>query len=138
MRLRAPPLPQAVVTEILAGPPNDLARTAVAGGWAERCSPTHVPPALLERGLGAGESAVLAVCLERGPATAVIDDAAARSAARVMNIPVIGTLGVVIRAKLEGLIPSAETILSQLRTAGFHLNQTVVRVALSRIGESPS
>lgn len=82
-----------------------------------------------EWGLGSGESAVLAVALrERG--TALLDDAEARRCARVLGIPVLGTLGLVIRAKREGRIRSAAELLRRMIGAGFRLRDDVVDRAL--------
>ncbi|HYW83217.1 MAG TPA: DUF3368 domain-containing protein, partial [Spirochaetia bacterium] len=61
----------------------------------------------MEWGLGPGETAVLGVALERAHCTAVLDDASARACARAFDIPLIGTLGVVLRARQRGVIPSA-------------------------------
>jgi predicted nucleic acid-binding protein len=127
-------LPEAVAAEILAGPDDDPARAAVLSGWASRRSSSLVPGSITEWGLGAGESAVLALALELG-ATAVFDDAAARTAARALGVPLIGTLGVVIRAKRRGLVPSACSVIADLRGAGLYLDDEVVRVTLERIGD---
>lgn len=127
-------MPEAVATEILAGPDDDPARAAVSSGWASRRSPAQVPDAVTEWGLGAGESAVLALALD-SRAIAVLDDATARAAARALGVPLIGTLGVVIRAKRRGLVPSACSVIADLRAAGLYLDDEVVRVTLERINE---
>lgn len=127
-------LPEAVATEILAGPEDDPARAAVLSGWASRRSATQIRDSVTEWGLGAGESAVLALALELR-ATAVLDDAVARTAARALGVPLIGTLGVVIRARRRGLVPSASSIIADLRVAGLYLDDEVVRVTLESIGE---
>jgi predicted nucleic acid-binding protein len=129
-------VPEAVVAEILTGPPSDPARQAFERGWGLAAAPHHISPDLLEWGLGMGETAVLAVAMERKPATALLDDAAARTCAKALGIEVIGTLGVVLRAKRKALIPSASDVLKALRTAGFRLDDEVVRSALQRIGET--
>jgi predicted nucleic acid-binding protein len=129
-------LPEAVAAEILAGPPSDPARRALQRGWGTAAAPQHIPPELLEWGLGPGETAVLAVALERGPGTAVLDDAAARTCARALGVAVIGTLGVVLRAKRQGLIPSAADLLRALRAAGLYLDEEVVGAALKSVGEA--
>lgn len=128
-------LPNAVADELLAGPTHDPARIAVAARWGQRCSPTHVPDNVLEWGLGAGETAVLAVAIERQPAVAILDDGSARAAARALGVGLIGTLGVVVRAKLSGVIPSAAQVMAHLKDAGLHLDESIVSAALDRIGE---
>ena len=129
-------VPEAVVTEILAGPPSDPARLAVEGGWGAAIAVNHIAPELLEWGLGAGETAVLALAMEREPATVVLDDAAARTCARAMGIEVIGTLGVVLRARKKAIIPSAADILNALRAAGLWLDDNTIRSALKAVGEA--
>ena len=129
-------IPEAVVAEILAGPPSDPARQALQRGWGLPVAPHHISPDLLEWGLGVGETAVLAVAMERTPATAVLDDAAARTCAKALGIEVVGTLGVVLRAKRKALIPSAADVLKAMRTAGLRLNDEVARSALQRVGET--
>jgi predicted nucleic acid-binding protein len=129
-------VPEAVVAEVLAGPPSDPARQTLLRGWGVRVAPCDIPSALLEWGLGAGETAVLAVALERGPATAVLDDAAARACARAFGMEVIGTLGVVLRAKRRAFIPSAGDVVHALRAAGLYLDDEVARLALEAVGET--
>ena len=129
-------VPEAVVAEVLAGPPADPARQALQRGWGLTVAPQSVAPSLLEWGLGAGETAVLSVAMARGPATAVLDDAAARTCARALGIEVIGTLGVVLRAKRKAIIPSAAEVLKALRMAGLHMDDELARSALKGIGES--
>jgi predicted nucleic acid-binding protein len=128
-------LPDAVADELLAGPVNDSARLAVAGGWGQRSSARQCPSTLLEWGLGAGETSVLAVALEHQPCTAVLDDAAARAAARTLGIPVLGTIGVVLRARQGGLIASVGEVILELRQAGLYIDDVVVSAALHQVGE---
>ena len=129
-------VPEAVIAEILAGPRADPARQALERGFGLAVTPQSIEPGLLEWGLGAGETAVLAVAMERKPATAVLDDAAARTCARALGVGVIGTLGVVLRAKRRAVIPSAKEVLKSLRLAGLHLDDAVVRAALEGVGEA--
>jgi len=128
-------LPDEVAAELIAGNEDDRARLAVQCGWGKRVSASQCPAALLEWGLGAGETSVLAVALENAGATAVIDDAAARAAARTFAVPVIGTLGVLLRARVRGRIPSAAGAIRTVRDLGLYLNENIIRDALKRIGE---
>jgi predicted nucleic acid-binding protein len=130
-------IPESVAREILAAPSSDPARKALESGWGERASPREVPWTVLEWGLGSGESGVLALSLESPGCTAVLDDAAARRCARALRIPLIGTLGAVLRAKREGLIASAAQAVVGLRAAGLRLDDDVIRISLQRaVGET--
>jgi predicted nucleic acid-binding protein len=126
-------LPDAVVVEVLAGPESDPGRRALEGGWGTRVPVSRVPAVVLEWGLGAGEAAVIAVGLEGHGRTAVLDDAQGRKCARAMGLPLIGTLGIVLRAKRLGRITSAAEVLKDVQKAGLHLDQQVIAVALRRV-----
>jgi predicted nucleic acid-binding protein len=128
-------VPDAVAAEILAGPATDPARDVMEKGWGTRVSATSITPLLLAWGLGAGETAVLAVALDRQPCTAALDDASARMCARSLGVPLIGTLGIVVRAKERGLIPSAADIMRTLRASGLRLDDETIRAALRGVGE---
>jgi len=119
----------------LAGPSSDPARLALEAGWGKRATPQDIPQSLIEWGLGSGETAVLAFAKERLPCTAILDDAVARDCARAFHVPVIGTLGVILRAKKAGLIPSAAEALMALKQSGLHLDDAVIRMALGKTGE---
>ena len=91
---------------------------------------------VLEWGLGSGETAVLSH-VKRGGGIAVVDDGAARMAAKVMGIDITGTLGLVLRAHRVGRIQSAATVIRALPDAGLRLEDALIREALARTsGES--
>jgi predicted nucleic acid-binding protein len=129
-------LPDAVATEVLAGPESDPARQILQGGWGGRQSPATIPAELLGWAIDPGETAVLALARERTPATAILDDAAARACAKAFGIPLLGTLGVILRAKKRGLIPEAAEVLKAVRAAGLHLDDRTIRLALGHVGET--
>jgi predicted nucleic acid-binding protein len=129
-------VPRAVASEIEAGPAEDRASQALAGGKFIIVDSPPPPVEIVAWDLGSGETAVLSYALTQEGWTAILDDAAARKCARSFSIPVKGTLGVVILARQRELIPSAAEVIFSLQTAGFYLNDQVVREALARtVGE---
>lgn len=130
-------LPDAVFHELSAGPPTSAARRAVEAGWGLQIPSEHVPHRVLEWGLGAGESSVLAEALKTEGSVAVLDDAEARKCARTFGLPMIGTLGVAIRARLRGLIPSAAELIRALRAVGLYLDNAMIREALAATTGEP-
>lgn len=66
---------------------------------------------------------------------AIIDDLAGRRCAASLNIPVRGTLGVVLVAKRRGLIPEARPVIEDMMNAGLHLSRRVLDEALRRVKE---
>ncbi len=93
-----------------------------------------VPDSILGWDLGAGESQVLAHCLASGH-LAVLDDGEARAAAKVHAVPLVGTLGVILRARRAGLVPAARPLVEALLDFGSYLAADLVREALAKVGE---
>jgi len=122
-------IPEAVAEEIRAGPAGDPARTAVSGGFEGIPTPVEIQSDVSAWGLGRGESAVLCLAGQRA-AVAILDDRDARRAATTMGISVLGTLGVILRARAEGRIDSASEILKALQRNGLRLNNELVATAL--------
>lgn len=123
-------VPDAVASEVLAGPNRDPARRMMAAGTYDVIEIPSALPELLAWDLGAGETAVLAWAVTYPGWTAILDDGEARRCARAFSIPVKGTLAVVLLAKQRGLIPSAARVLEQLLEIGFHLDERIIRKAL--------
>ena len=119
--------------EITAGPEDDPGRRALESGWGKRLAKFYIRPEVLGWSLGAGESEVLSIALEKSGWTAVIDDATARACARSLGVPFIGTLGVVLRAKRRGLVASATKIIRELRDSGLYLDDHFVRDLLKQV-----
>jgi predicted nucleic acid-binding protein len=84
--------------------------------------------------LGLGESQVIAHGIG-GSRWAVLDDRAARRCAAAHSVPVIGTLGVVLRAKKNWQIESARPLVQELIAAGMFLDDEFVDRVLASIGE---
>nr|VFJ60326.1 MAG: Predicted nucleic acid-binding protein, contains PIN domain [Candidatus Kentron sp. FW]VFJ64640.1 MAG: Predicted nucleic acid-binding protein, contains PIN domain [Candidatus Kentron sp. FW] len=129
-------VPKAVVAELLEGfdglpivdAVNKNTRFAIVDD-------VTTPPAVLAWDLGAGETQVLGVCLEKSGSVAILDDKAARQCGMSMGIPIVGTLGVILAAKRSGLIPMAGTVVDQLLREGLYLERTLVEKALKEVGE---
>lgn len=128
-------VPDKVAEEVLAGPQIDPARLVLEAEWGQRESTLAIPSAIQALGLDPGETSVLTVALNHGNCVVVLDDGKARQAARQLGLTVIGTVGVVLRAKQQSLLPSAADVLRDLRAAGLYLNDTLLQAALSTVGE---
>lgn len=124
-------IPEDVADEIIKAPEQDTARQAIESGWCSRFPAVTLDPEVLEWGLGTGESAVLSLARQQ-QALAVVDDRAARIACKALGIRLIGTLGVVLLARLEGRISSSVEILKALQGVGLYLDDGVIRVALRK------
>jgi len=127
-------IPRAVAVEIEAGPVGDPARRFLT-------SPTlpvvdvAIEPLVQSWDLGAGETAVLSYAWHNRGWGAVVDDGMARRCAQVLSIPIVGTLGIILRARHRGLIPAAVPVLRQLQAQGFHLDVKMLPSLVESVGE---
>lgn len=129
-------VPEAVIDEIKAGPVTDRARQLATAKYWSIVDVSPISPALLAWDLGAGETAVIEFGMQNPGYTAVLDDGAARRCSRSFDVPLIGTLGVILLARQEGLIPSAAKLLRELRNHQFRLDDAIIAKALKEtVGE---
>jgi predicted nucleic acid-binding protein len=96
-------------------------------------STTH--PLIAAWDLGEGESEVLTLALEIDGACVVLDDLQARKCAALFDIPLIGSIGLIILAKRKGLIDLAKPKIERLKAAGLHIDNTMLDRIYMRIGE---
>lgn len=85
--------------------------------------------------LGPGESTVLSLAQERQDVVCVLDDRAARTAARALGIRVTGTLGLLMKSKTDGTIEALGPWLEQALLCGLYLDKATVSRALRAVGE---
>lgn len=129
-------VPEAVASEIeVRGESDPTARALVTTSWLVVTQTVPIPPQIQAWGLGPGESSVIAWALTHNGSEAIIDDLAGRRCAAAFNIPVRGTLGLVLTAKQRGHISSARQLLNQMRHRGMFLSDRVLNEALKRVGE---
>ena len=89
----------------------------------------------LELQLGPGESEAIALAGELSADRIILDDKKARRIARQLNLPVTGTVALMIQAKQHGLIDSLSDALGQLTAVGFFLSDSLAAAALRQVGE---
>lgn len=126
-------VPQAVLAECLLRPElldaQRIQAAAASGVFRVRVAePVHVD------GVGAGESAAIGLPFKIGAAL-LADDLAARSYARGVGLAVIGTLGVLVRAKRKGELAAIRPLIDRLRASGQRLSHSAVAQALAAAGE---
>lgn len=105
-----------------------IARRAVADYQAVRYL---ISSARLER----GESEAIVLANELTADYLILDDLAARRYALEQNLPVIGTIGILVAARAKQLIPSVKQAMDALRVAGRYIHNDVYDEALRRTGE---
>ena len=129
-------IPEAVVREIGAKPEGEGTLAAIASLSCARVeAEAPVSADLAAWNLGRGESQVITLAGATPSCRAVLDDLEARRCAQSMGLPLIGTLGVVLRAKRKGVIPMARPVLEHLRRVGLYASDALIEQALARLGE---
>jgi len=128
--------PTAVVAELAAGRRLGISLPVPeALEWVDLRSPASPVGRLLAWDLGAGESAVLSLALEHPGSWVVLDDKLARQATVHLNLPLLGTAGILLRAKKAGHLETVGPVLKQLDAFGFRLTAETVRNILDLAGE---
>jgi predicted nucleic acid-binding protein len=129
-------IPEAVEAELTAGRRRGISLPDPSAlEWIERRQPASPVGGLLSWDLGAGESAVLSLALEQPDSWVVLDDKLARQAAVYLNLPLLGTAGILLRAKRAGHLPTVAPTLHQLSACGFRLTPATARNILDLAGE---
>jgi predicted nucleic acid-binding protein len=121
--------------------PDPAAKTAAEQtaekGWLRvRPVENRQLAALLEHELDRGEAAAIALSIEMKADLLLMDEREGRMMARRAGLHVIGVLGVLLRAKANGSIPSVKPELVALRNrAGFFVAERLEAETLRAAGE---
>ena len=83
-----------------------------------------------------GEAEAIALALELENVLLILDDKKARRVAQQMGMKVIGTVGMLLRAKRQGVIAEVKPILLKLTEANFRIGQGIIQEALRLSGEN--
>lgn len=118
-------------------PPAVVEEFGRAPGWLTvRNISNEVSAAALRTQLHRGEAEASALAAELAAKRIVLDDKKARRVAREMGLRPIGTVGVILRAKREGLTPECRPLLDSLMRGGFYLSRELYQEALRLAGET--
>ena len=129
-------VPPAVVTELLHGREGGVDLPHLERlPWITVESPEGLDKVPTAVELGAGEKEVLALAMQRPGSLIVLDDRLARSHAEALRLTVTGTLGILLRAKSEGLLPRIAPVLDKLDRLGFRLSSKTRTVVLKLASE---
>lgn len=90
---------------------------------------------LLEMQIDKGESSAIALALETPNCTIILDDYKARKIADHLGLHFTGTIGVIVKAKLNGVIPSIIPILQKIKEADFRFSLEIELIALKEARE---
>ena len=90
---------------------------------------------VLQTALGRGESEALGLALEIKADLVILDDRLARRLALGLGVPVVGTLGILMRAKQAGFVPAVGPLVDRMLELGFRMSAAMRDRVLTDAGE---
>lgn len=89
----------------------------------------------LELQLDLGEASAIALAHEIPDSTLILDDLKGRKVAKLLKLKFTGTLGILAKAKNEGLIPSLKPVIDKLLETNFRISELLIEELLKRYDE---
>jgi uncharacterized protein len=102
---------------------------------AEHSLSQLIGPRILRASLGLGESEAISLALEVGAQWLLLDDRPARRLAEALNLPVLGTLGVLLASKRRGFLPAVRPCIDALMNLGFRIASDLYERVITDAGE---
>jgi predicted nucleic acid-binding protein len=129
-------VPHEVAQEICSGGRDRLGTQAFKqANWLEvQSEPIQIAPYLLNT-LDRGEAAVIQTALHRQIETVCIDEKAGRRVARLSQLKLTGSIGLLLKAKQSGQLDSMANAIQRMQQSGIRLSQGVIQFAMARSGE---
>lgn len=90
---------------------------------------------ILELQIDKGESSAIALALEIPESILILDDFKARKIAQQLGLKITGTIGVIVKAKLTGKIPSIKPYLDKIKMTNFRISSEIEIQALREANE---
>ena len=129
-------IPPAVVDELERGRSIGVDLPDVrALPWLTIQAPEGLDKVLAAADLGAGEKEVLALGTQVPGVVLILDERLGRLHAEALKLTFTGTMGILLRAKVEGRIPRIEHLLEDLDLLGFRLSARTRAAILKLAGE---
>jgi len=123
-------IPEGVYQEVISHKNTDSAVEWIKRQDSSLIRKVEVPLIISEWNLGKGESQVISFAYQNMQFAAVLDDRAARKCSELFNIKVYGTISIIIKAKINGLIPEVKPLLLKLQSNGFRISEDIILTAL--------
>ena len=95
----------------------------------------HIHQEIAGWDLGKGESEVISYGIDHHGCEVILDDLQARKCAQTFNIPVRGTVGIILLAKKKNLIKEATPLIRSLINSGLRFDRQWIIKALELIDE---
>ena len=129
-------LPPAVKQEIIAGGKSQVGVQELENAtWLQIMEIKDSTKISLLHELDRGEAEVIILAKEQRVDEVIIDEKVARMQARVIGLKVIGTPGLLLRAKNRGLIHEIRPLINMILEEGIYIHENIVRGILQEAGK---
>ena len=131
-------IPKAVHDEVMVRPDRPDAQAIARAKWIQvmPINDRRAVRQLLRKDLDLGESEAIVLAREVNADRLLLDDLAARRIASRRTIPVVGSLGLLLLAKTNQLIPAVKPLLSDMIDAGRYVDPEIFNEILTLAGEN--
>jgi predicted nucleic acid-binding protein len=104
--------------------------------WIVIQNPSNIGNQLiLETSVDKGEASSIALAMEQTDCLLIIDELKGRKLAKRLGLNITGTLGLIVQAKVIGLIPSVRPLLTKIKLTNFRLSEQLEKAILLQVGE---
>lgn len=125
-------VPYEVAEEIRAGGKEAFGLSVFEkASWLEINPDPVVLPPYLQNTLDLGEASVIQTALQQGVNRVCIDETIGRRVARLSNLSVTGSIGILLKAKSMGYPVSIPEAINRMREHGIWLSNAVIGFALA-------
>ncbi len=131
-------IPVSVYNEVTAKQDTASKTLSVAENWIEVQSiENREDYAMYRSRLHSGEIEVMILAQQTPRADLVIiDDMTARKTAEFLGLPLTGTIGVLIKAKQNGIISEVMPVLKKMENNGFFISDRIKQMISEKTGET--
>jgi predicted nucleic acid-binding protein len=91
---------------------------------------------ILEAEIDKGEASAIALAIETEYSLLILDDLKARKLATKLNLQFTGTLGIFLKAKQSGIIPSVRSVLEKIQQTDFRFSEKTFQEILRTANEA--
>lgn len=121
-------------------PGSQAIREAMKAGWLHaKDVEDQVLVRVLQRDLDRGESEAIALAVQVKADWTLLDEREGRRVAKSLGLKVVGALGILLRARREGKLPSLRRAMEELQQeAGFRIGADLFAQLLRENGEEAS
>ena len=129
-------VPLEVCEEIVGDPLRFGVEEFNSAPWLRKRNAPVTIAGFLNAVLDSGEASVIQYALDENIATVCIDESVGRRIARLNGLTVTGSLGILIKAKKQGLIINLKDSLLRMRNHGIWIHPALAKDALIAAGEN--